>query len=73
MNYSLTDLVTALSGGSSFRTKALPEAKDFDTWLASAYTPSQTSIMSSLIDPVKDALIAKSLTDRALLKSKNYG
>lgn len=67
MNYSASDLVTALSGGSSFREKALPEARDFASWLSSAYTPTQTSIMSRLIDSTKDTLIAKALQDRALM------
>lgn len=67
MNYSASDLITALSGGSSFREKALPEAKDFASWLSSSYTPTQTSIMSRLIDSTKDALIAKALQDRAVM------
>jgi len=67
MSFSSADLVNYLSGGSSFRERALPEAKDFATWLSSAPTPTQTSIMSRLIDSTKDALIAKALQDRALM------
>ena len=73
MNYSASDLIAALSGGRTFREKALPEASDFASWMTSAYTPTQTSIMASLIDYTKDALINKSLTDRALMQGKLYG
>jgi hypothetical protein len=73
MNYSASDLISALSGGVTFREKALPEAKDFATWLSSAYTPSQTSIMSGLLDFTKDQLLAKALTDRAIMSGKRYG
>ena len=73
MNYSAADLITALSGGATFREKALPEAKDFATWISSAYTPSQTSIMSGLLDYTKDQLLAKALTDRAIMSGKRYG
>jgi len=73
MNYSASDLISALSGGATFREKVLPEAKDFATWLSSAYTPTQTSIMSGLLDYTKDQLLAKALTDRALMTSKRYG
>lgn len=73
MNYSASDLIAALSGGATFREKALPESKDFTTWLSSAYTPTQTSIMSGLLDYTKDQLLAKALTDRALMTSRRYG
>lgn len=73
MNYSAADLIAALSGGATFREKALPEAKDFATWISSAYTPSQTSIMSGLLDYTKDQLLAKALTDRAIMSGKRYG
>lgn len=73
MNYSASDLVTALTGGASFREKVLPEAKDFTSWLSSAAAPSQTSIMGSLIDYTKDALLTKALTDRALMAGRLYG
>ena len=73
MNYSASDLITALSGGSTFRERVLPEAKDFASWLSSAATPNQTSIMSSLVDYTKDALLAKALTDKALLAGNLYG
>ena len=73
MNFSSSDLINYLSGGATFREKALPEAKDFATWLSSAYAPSQTSIMSGLLDYTKDQLLAKALTDRALLSGKRYG
>ena len=73
MSYSASDLISALSGGSSFREKALPESKDFASWLSSAYTPKQTSIMESLLDYTKDALINKALVDKALMAGKLYG
>lgn len=73
MNYSASDLITALSGGSTFRERVLPEAKDFASWLSSAATPSQTSVMSGLVDYTEDALLAKALTDRALLAGRLYG
>jgi hypothetical protein len=73
MNYSASDLISALSGGVTFREKALPEAKDFTTWLSSAYTPTQASIMSGLLDFTKDQLLAKALTDRAIMSGKRYG
>lgn len=72
MAYSSEDLIAALSGGRTFREKALPEASDFNSWLISAYTPSQTSILASLLDPTKDALLSKALTDRALMRHKDY-
>ena len=67
MNYTASDLISALSGGSSFREKVLPESKDFATWLSGAAYPAQTSIMGALIDKTKDALLAKALVDRSLL------
>jgi len=73
MSYSLTDLVSALGGGKSFREKLLPESKDFASWLTSSPSPSQTAIMGGLIDYTKDALLTKALTDRALLAGKLYG
>lgn len=73
MNYSASDLITALSGGSTFRERSLPEAKDFASWLSSSSTPSQTSVMSGLIDYTKDALLAKALADRAVMAGRIYG
>lgn len=70
MNYSVSDLVAALSGGSTFREKALPESKDFASWLSSSYTPTQTSIMASIIDSTKDALLVKALADKAVMVGK---
>ena len=70
MAFSTSDLITALSGGSSFREKLLPESKDFTSWLTA---PTQQTLMASLIDITKDELIKKALTDQALMKGKLYG
>lgn len=72
MAYSASDLVSALSGGSTWREKEslLPESKDFASWLASS---NQQNIMASLIDITKDALLKKALTDQALMRGKLYG
>jgi hypothetical protein len=70
MAFSTSDLITALSGGSSFREKLLPESRDFASWLSS---PTQQTIMAGLIDITKDELIKKALTDQALMKGKLYG
>lgn len=68
------DLETLLSslrsGGdsqSSWRRSVLPEASDFASWLAKDASPSQYSIMASLIDQTKDELLAKALQDRAIM------
>jgi hypothetical protein len=70
MAFSTSDLITALSGGSSFREKLLPESRDFASWLAA---PTQQTLMAGLIDITKDELIKKALTDQALMKGKLYG
>jgi hypothetical protein len=72
-SYSSSDLIDVLSGGSSFRQKVLPEAKDFTTWLTSAATPNQYSIMNRLIDYTKDALLSKAITDRNVMTGGLYG
>jgi hypothetical protein len=72
MAYSSSDLLTALTGGSTWREREslLPESKDSASWLASS---NQQNIMASLIDVTKDALLKKALTDQALMQGKLYG
>jgi len=66
-----SDLIAALTGGSTYRERSgLPEAKDFQTQISSSKSPSQYTLMSILLDPLKDELIAKAIADRALMSKQ---
>jgi hypothetical protein len=64
MAYTTTDLLTALGGKKTFSTEVLPESKDFEAYLIGS---DYSSIMKSLLDRTKDALLLKAYADRKLI------
>lgn len=63
----LSSLGASDSSRSSWRRSVLPEASDFQSWLAKDSSPSQYSIMAALVDQTKDELLAKAMQDRAIM------
>lgn len=64
MAYTATDLLTALGGKKTFLTESLPESRDFEAYLIGS---DYSSIMKSLLDKTKDALLLKAYADRKLV------
>lgn len=59
-------LIGYLSGGTSFREKYLPEASDIRSYLK----PSSSLDPLNLINPLKDALIARALAAKSMMRGR---